>query len=209
MQKYFENYFVKALYEAKIQELIDNYSKRGFIAERNAFVDNQEFDLLLHNSEKSQTLAFEVKIPPVTKDDINKIEQLREKSEELGYNFRLVTVSRPTEYEIEIDWLDEAVWDYVANQEQPQDIEEKAIHVSYEGVDTHIESITIRGTTASVHATGTIYVQLQYGSNSDVAKNIGMLVKESFPFEGQFELDLTNRSVINASVDVDDSDWYE
>ncbi len=196
------------MYEAKIQELIDNYSKRGFSAERNAFVDNQEFDLLLHNSDKSQTLAFEVKIPPVTKDDINKIEQLREKSAELGYNFRLVTVSRPTEYKIEIDWLDDAVLDYIINQEKPEDIEGKATHTFYEGVDIDIESMTIHGTIATIQATGKIYVELQFGSGSDLAKDDGLLIDETFPFEGQFELDITNKSVINASIDVDDSDWY-
>lgn len=209
MQRQRENYFVKALREAKIQELTESYSKRGFGAEKNVRVDNQEVDLLLRNPATNQTLAFEVEILPVSKENFDHVEQLRQKLAELGYQFRLVTISPPTEYKIEIDWFDNELSNYITHREPPENIEEKASHVSYGPVSTDIESITINGTQAWVRATGTISVTLQFGSNSDLVKNKGLLVSETFPFAGEFELDLSKKEITWASIEVDDSDWYE
>lgn len=206
MQKRFENYFVKALHDAKIQELTESYSKRGFKADKNVPIGNQEVDLLLRHPTENKTLVFEVKILPLDREGVDGIEYLRKKLEELGYEFRLVTVARPTEYKIEIDWFAEAVSVYIANN-PPQDIEREATHVYYEEVSADIESIIINGTEAQVRATGTISVELQFGSDSDLDKDIGLVISDGFPFEGEFELDLSDKTIISASIAIDDSEW--
>lgn len=135
------------------------------------------------------------------------IEQLRTNAKELGYEFRLVTISPPTEYSIKIDWLDNAILDYIIHEEQPSDITEKATHVNYEGVSTDIEAIEIRDNIATVKANGSISVELQYGSDSDQRNDMGLIIPTDFFFEGNFTLNVADKSIIEASIKIDNSDW--
>lgn len=65
MQKNFENYFAEALHEAKIRELIDRFSQKGFKQRQSVDANNQQFDLIFDDPKTNQTIVFEVKTLPI------------------------------------------------------------------------------------------------------------------------------------------------
>ncbi|MEZ4866063.1 MAG: hypothetical protein R3C14_32405 [Caldilineaceae bacterium] len=206
MNKQFENYFVKALHDAKIEEISTQYQARGFITQKHPSVNGGQADLVVQNQTSGKQIIFEVGILPLSQEALADISELQQYTEALGHEFRLITITKPTRYEIDIDWFQEQLFSYLI--EHPiAEIEEKATHILIEEVWADVESIAIEGTRASIQATGTITVTLQYGSNSEQSTDFGLKLLHTFPFEGEFDLDLAEMAIVNANLRIDDSDW--
>jgi len=72
-------------------------------------------------------------------------------------------------------------------------------------VDMNAESITYR-------VNGDVNVQLQYGSDSDVARDDGLVLDNSYPFTGLMRADIDDPldlEIIRDSLRVDNSSFYE
>lgn len=201
-----ENYFTEALHNAKIRQLIDTYSKNGFTIQESPQIERERFDLVLYNKETDRTIAFEVKMLPLSDDERASIARLQENAARLGYEFRLVTISRPRRPSIDIEWLDSALLNYLV--ENPiSDLDELSTHTQYEDVEATIEALHVTGENATATVHGTIDVELQYGSNSDLTNDIGYTTSYSVPFEGEVDLDLSTHTVNAAELRVDLSEW--
>ena len=207
MNKHFESYFLRALHDAKIQELTDSYRKRGFVIIEPDLTADQDFDLRVRDNETDATIAFEVKITPLTPDTVAQIEQLRQRARKLGYTFRLVVIAKPKKYAMSIDWFDNALGEYIMEHTLPS-IEILVSHVLYEDIESDILSIAINGSKATVLAGGTVNVTLQYGSDSDLHNDDGLLLPRSFAYDGEFEVDIANQSIMNAQLTVDTNEWF-
>lgn len=202
----FENYFVKALHDAKINELVETYAKRGYAVKESSPTTSEQFDLVLEDPRNNKTIAFEVKLLPIDHKKTQQINTLKQKALENGYEFRLVTIAKPSRYEIEIEWLDHALLQYL--MEKPlQEIDELATHVRYENVDVSVDSLRVAEETAFAKVHGSLEAELQYGSSSDVAADIGLTTLYNFNFEGDLDLDITHQAIKRASISVDLSDW--
>lgn len=62
-----------------------------------------------------------------------------------------------------------------------------------------------------IRATGSVYVELQWGSNSDVKNDTGAVGSETFPLIAELTIDindLSKVSVIESSISIDTSSWY-
>lgn len=206
MSQVSESYFVKALHDAKIEELRKNYISRGYVPEKTIHQDDGNFDLVLRNEAIGRVLAFEVKMLPITREASDQVKTLKDKAIQLGYDFRLVTIARPKKYEIEIDWLDQALLEHLIG-EPLQEIEELATHVVYQHVEVLVISLSITDEQARAQVQGSIDVEFQYGSSSDLARDIGMVSSYSFPFEGELELAISSQSVTAANLKADVSEW--
>lgn len=206
MDKQFENYFVKALHDAKVEEIATQYQAKGFVIRKQPSINGGQADLVVQNQTSGKQIIFEVGIHPLSQETLERISKLQQHTEALGHEFRLVTITKPTRYEIDIDWFQEQLFAYL--MEHPiAEIEDKATHVFLEEVRSDLESISIEGTRASIRVTGTIAVRLQYGSSSEQITDFGLDLLHSFPFEGEFLLDLAEMSIIDATLHIDDSDW--
>ncbi len=203
-----DNYFARALHNAKIEELIDSYTKNGYSIQRDVKSKNVEFDLVVRNDLKDRSIAFEIKLLPLRVDDRNSIERLREDAIKLGYEFRLVTIARPTRPSIEIEWLDSALLKYLT-ENTISDIDELAIHVQYEHVELTIDAMRVTEDSATANVRGTIDVELQYGSSSDLTNDIRFTTSYSVPFEGELEINISSQTVNTAELRVDLSEWVD
>jgi hypothetical protein len=75
---------------------------------------------------------------------------------------------------IEVEWFDEALLAYFI--ENPlAEIDEIATHVSYDDAEATIEAIEIADHQVTVTFNGTLDVEAQYGSNSDIENDIGLM----------------------------------
>lgn len=98
-------------------------------------------------------------------------------------------------------------------RETIQEIDELATHHSIEEVYVHETRVKGIGPhTITYHAKGSVSVELQYGSNSDLRRGDGALIEDSFPFECDIDVSLDDPwdlSTADTSYAVDTSKWYE
>jgi hypothetical protein len=94
-----------------------------------------------------------------------------------------------------------------------QELDELSTHTA---IDYHlIDAIEVRRMTATeivYGVTGNVYVELQYGSNSDVRNDIGFRTSDSFPYEAQVTAPIAEPEAIDAAnieLTVDNSSFFE
>lgn len=206
MDSHFENYFVKALHDAKINELVETYAKRSYTAKETPPMASEQFDLVLEDPQKNKTIAFEVKLLPIDNEKTQQINTLKQRALENGYEFRLVTIAKPSRYEIEIEWLEQALLQYLM-EEPLHEIDELATHVRYESVDVSVDSLRVSEQTAVAKVHGSLTAELQYGSSGDIASDMGLTTSYAFNFTGDLDLDVGHQTVNHANVSIDLSDW--
>jgi len=203
-----QSYFLEALEEAKIRQLIETYSKWGFV--RDSALEKQggiSFDLVLRNPETKRVVVFEIKFYPLSEHTIQQIEMLKRKAGELGYEFRLVTIVKPARFDIQIDWLPDAMLKYFVNH-SPSEITNKASQVTFEKVSIDIESIHVTDNVADASVLGSVDVLFEsFPPGADYDDDKGVFTDTIFPFTGQIRLDLSSKEVVQAEIQVDDSEW--
>jgi hypothetical protein len=200
MNKKFENYFIKALHNAKIEEIRETYRKKeGFSVRKNYKMGDVICDVFVQNQEKS--VIFDITLLPISADEKEKIKKLQAKAKALGYGFRVVAINKPVNPTIAIGWLNQALLNYLVKNPQPV-IQSKAYHTHYEIVKGEIQSIEINELEALVHVEGGIDVNFKCEMAED------RLISETFPFEGEILLNLFEKEIKHAKLNIDDSHWY-
>ena len=130
MNKQFENYFLQALYDAKVKQITQTYQEKGFSCKTQVKIDEIQFDVIAKNDKK--IIAFEIQVAPSQATQKN-VEKRHEKAKALGYNFRVITINKPTNPVIAINWLNQALFNYIENN-PPEILSLQAYSVHYEQV---------------------------------------------------------------------------
>ncbi len=191
MNKQFENYFLQALYDAKVKQITQTYQEKGFSCKTQVKIDEIQFDVIATNSEK--TIAFEIQVAP-SQEMRKDVEKRHEKAKALGYNFRVITINKPKNPVIAINWLNQALFNYIENN-PPQIFSSQVYPVHYEQVKSEIQSIEINDLDTVVHVEGGIDVDFQSEENR--------LISETLPFEGDISLNILDKSVKDAKLNIE------
>ncbi len=127
----------------------------------------------------------------------------------LGYEFRVITIANPKKATIEIEWLKDVLFEYL--QYEGQDIiDSLSANASYDEIgELVIQSIQITDSKAHILVSGDVSVTLQYGSESDIKKENGILEHEILPFNGELVLNLRDNKIEHAELKIDTIYWYE
>ena len=205
MNNQFETFFVKALSEAKIDELVNTYQQKDFVAKKHVKIDDVEFDVIV--KQRKKTIAFEIRLLPLSRTEMSDIDKLHQKAKALGYDFRLITIAKPKKSTIEIAWLDKALLEYFANHPiaMPQSI---VTPLDYQQIETDLKSIQITDSEACVSLNGNISVHLQYCSDKQREENEQTFISETLPFQGKLSLNLSEHQINEAFLTVDNRYWY-
>ncbi len=187
MNKQFENYFLQALYDAKVKQITQTYQEKGFSCQTQVKIDDVQFDVIAENDDK--TIAFKIQVAP-TQAMPKQLEKLHEKAKALGYNFRVITINKPTNPVIAINWLNQALFNYIENN--PPEVLRSLNPVHYEQVKAEVQSIEINDLDTLVHVEGGIEVDFQSEENR--------LISETLPFEGEVSLNICEKSVKQAKL---------
>lgn len=196
MNAKFETFFVKALYEAKIEEIVNTYREKHFEAKKHVQMGDVEFDVVVKQGEKK--IAFEIRVLPISATEINEINKYHKKAKVLGYDFRLITVAKPKKSLIEIAWLEKALLKYFADH-PINDTGSIATQLDYQDIETAIQSISITDSEARVCLDGNLSVMDHSGHN---------LISETLPFQGKLSLNLFEHKIKDADLKVDNNYWY-
>jgi len=198
----------EAVYNAKINELRTKYESLNYQVSK-----SELYDLLLINVKSGKKIAFELKFFPVKEEDLEGIYELKDAAEAEGIDLKLVTLVKPRSKKIEISWLSEKLFTYFI-EHFPDELDQLSTHTHLEGVtlekiDFDIESFEQLDNNSSAQITGEVEVSLQYGSDSDMDKDFGSQVSDSFPFSAQLVLDLQKKSIVSCEYNIDTSDFFE
>lgn len=187
------NYFEKAAVIAKKLELIDFYKKRNFKILDEATYNDKRYDLLVQ-SRQGKFIAFDFKIYPVSREEIETVNKRFSESVGDKVDFRLITVVPPRQKEIEIDWISEVLSDYL-NENIPDEIESESTHSIIEEVEVEINKIIISNGKADLSLEGKILVELQFGSDGDMKSDNGLRTTFNYDFECELKIKLNSKEI--------------
>ncbi len=191
----FTRTFKQALHLAQLKSIKKRYPhKRGYIVRENyPLNDNLQVDLYV-KSKGGKEILFEIFVQSHReKEKRCKIKQIEKISRQHdNYEFHTVDVLLPALPDIEIEWLDNALFDYLAKH--PDAIGEIAELGKLERVDAEVESLSVNSN-ISAYISGVL----------DVTDGAAHTL--SIHFSGKISLDLANNLVQSMEIlDVDEDD---
>jgi hypothetical protein len=200
MNAKFETFFVKALYDAKIEELVSTYQEKHFSVKKHVKMDDVEFDVIVKQGEK--TMVFEIRLLPLSPTDMTEIDKYHKKAKTLGYDFRLITIAKPKKSTIAINWLDKALLEYFVAHPENTGTTMTAL-VDYQELETAIQSIEIIGSEALVHLDGNLSVNFQYPTEAQTKNDKQSFISDMLSFQGKLALNLSEHKINRADLKMD------
>jgi len=199
-----ENILMKHLAEATIEQVANDYQKKGYEVSRKDRLDNIRADLVARKD--GELIVFEFKSIKIWgKDRIEEIKQLRNYVvREHGTGFKIVLVHSLGETSIEVDNLDQIIFDLVNST--PTLYEELATHTEINDIsDIELSKVVIRKNEVELLGAAVVNLILQYGSDSDK----GLRSDQSFVlnFHILFDWGFEVKEIIKFNLDT--SDYYD
>ncbi|MDQ3815141.1 MAG: hypothetical protein M3347_14525 [Armatimonadota bacterium] len=184
---------------AKIEELAAQLQREGY----EVVAPADEYDLVAMKGDEK--LAFIVKAKTSLPLETGKINHLRRRAQERGYNgFRLIVVNPPHEATITIDHLDENLLAYLSNH-IPDELARLAPNVSIENVTAlTIDLVQAQAGTPGLRVAGDGVVEVSWRRNGN-----GESENWDFPFFFDVELDRSLQLATVRKLTVDTSSHYE
>jgi hypothetical protein len=178
--------FKKALHDAKVMDIKKQYTKRkGYIVKDHYEIEDGVYiDLYVETPKGKKVTIFEVIVHPISKKDQKTVDTLLDISTRLGYEFRTVSVILPVTPDIEIGWLNNALFDYFVENQQDF-LNTLSTSARYEKVESDTQSITISHSEKSVYVYGEVSISTPGAHQGDGAKSF-----HGFPYEGKFFLNI-------------------
>lgn len=195
----------KHLAEAAIEQLADDYARRGFKVERDVQIGDATADLVARRG--GETLVFEVKAGQWTPEKREAARRLRDHAvQEQGARFVLVLAPRPLDKSLEIEGIEEILRTLIDERCQSE-LSEVSTHTRLVGVtDVDLNSIVAGTEWVEVTGSGSVELELQFGSDSDLDRDQGFTSQEIVPFRFHILLDgdLKPKHVLSLTLDLDD-----
>ncbi|MES0337997.1 MAG: hypothetical protein SFH39_16775 [Candidatus Magnetobacterium sp. LHC-1] len=178
-----EEFVLKHLRDIVVDQLSDEYRKKGYEVYKKYPIGKYKADLFVKNDMES--IVFEVKSGTLTPDRRGKFKTLSEyvKSKE-NRKLSLVFAAPPKEKKIKIENLGDILAEVFLN-EMPGELSSLSTSTSFAEVSNiEVDNIDInKDGSIEVIGTGVVSVELQYGSCSDVKNDMGYTINEYFSFK--------------------------
>ncbi len=195
------------LQKAAIEEFSSNLRAQGYEVEVEKNLGSLRADILA--SRDGEKIVYEFKSGPWPKDKTEQVRKLRSYVvHDLGGRFELVWIPPYREIGPRVKGLEQVLAQAIQNNPGPLD--ELSTHTLVEDVgDIQIDNLEIDPGCVLVEGEGTVYVELNYGSESEQHGSSGLSSSDSFPFEFTVRLDGELRPVEKPEVSIDTSSFHE
>jgi hypothetical protein len=196
--------YLRYLESAKKAEFAERLGAEGFTVETEQSLGDVRFDLVARKGLRSIAYAF--KAGRSAKSSRERIERLQQAAKQAGWEFRIVVVNPPPRVHVEVERLAEQLQDYMINESFPDELDTLSTHTRIDGVsDLEISDIRVGHGEIRVEGTGSVDVELKYGSDSDDIPSSG----NAFPFEFRVVLSADGQLHSVEELNVDTSSFYE
>lgn len=203
-----KKYLRKYYHSAAVDQLCNQYKKRGYEVTVEERIGNYRVDMVARKGDSM--LFFEVKTGDVRSETKARIKEMGKylKEEYPNSRFLLVAFRYPDEDTIIIDNIENILYNFLVGYGIPSDLDELSTHTVIEDIeDVLIYKVEITKDAISFECEGRIGVQLNYDNDdSDASFNM------SFPFTLRGVLEYHNGDLVMVGLDVfeaDTSEFYE
>jgi len=192
---------------AAIEEAATKYISEGYEVTKDAPIGNMRADLIARKGDNLIVVEFKMGNWPAQRTD--EVRQIRnEVVHRLGGKFNLVVVAPPKEKDIEIEGIEDVLYNIFL--ENLGELDELSTHTHVEEVsDVTITSINIEQNQTQVQGEGIVSVELNWGSSSDRTSDEGATSYDSFSFDFSIILDKDLKPIEIEHLKVDVSGYYE
>lgn len=203
-----KQYLKKYYHRAAVDQLSDQYKRRGYEVTVEERVGDYRIDMVARKGDS--IIFFEVKTGDVRADTKARIKQQSRFLKEAYPNsrFLLVAVRYPEEDTIIIDNIETILYEYLIGNGIPSDLDELSTHTTIEGIESvTINSVEISDSSIIIECEGKIDVQLNYDNHEPDASFL-----MSFPFTLKGELEYVKgklEMVDMEEFEADTSEFYE
>ena len=193
--------------EAAKEQVAADYRSKGYSITEEEQLGNGFADLVARKNK--EVIVFEFKSRSTDRAWNQALAALRNHAvHKLGAQFRVVFVPSPNEIEVNIDGLDDFL--VAALRESPDELDSLATHVRVEEVDgIETESVVYGDGKLRLKGSATVYVDLQYGSDSDMNSGDGTEFTDAYPFKFYVSLDPISREWKVEQLEIDTSSFYQ
>ena len=196
--------YLRYLESATQAEFAERLRGEGYSVESEQTYGDVRFDLVARKG--AQSIAYEFKAGRSPKSNRENIERLQRAAKLAGFEFHIVVVNPPPRVKVEIEDLTSQLLDHMINESFPNELDGLSTHTSISDVgDLEISDIHVGKGEIRIVGTGTVDVDLQYGSDSDDHVISG----DAFPFRFRAVLSADGQIQTVEELLVDTSSFYE
>jgi len=207
-----KKFLAKYLHEIAIEQIADDYRKRGYSVYKEEKLGKFRADLVAIKGKEQ--IVIEVKSGRMTSERKEKLAGIADYIRNLGgYKFLVVVATTPKEKKLEIRGIESIITNYVLS-ELPPELDSLSTHTSIDGVtDVDLDEIEIVDGLVFVKGDGVVSVRLQFGSDGDQENGDGQIGNDSFPFEFELTLEFSSDNKLNivkvGKLNIDTSSYYD
>lgn len=203
-------YFNKYLHDIAIEQIAEEYSKKGYEISKEAPLGKYQADIIARKGD--EVVVIEVKAGKMTADKKKAIAQLADYVRKMGnYKFHVAIATPPKEKTLEIQDIASLLTNEII-ENLPDELDQLSSHTRVEDVsDVDIDQIVIDGKSIHVEGSGVVNVELQFGSDSDQNSDDGFKTEMSFPFTFVSTMEYNKSQVLEileSEIEVDTSSYY-
>jgi hypothetical protein len=193
--------------DAAIEEVAVKYRTQGYEVLQEAPIGDTHADLIARKGD--ELIVVEFKLGDWSEERSEEVSRIRsEVIHRLGGKFNLVLVSPPKDKIIEIEGIEDILFELFAND--PGDLDQLSTHTHIEEIsDVTITSVNIELNKIYIQGSGIVSVDLNWGSDTDRAHEDGITISDSYPFDFSIVLDGNLKLIEVETLEVDTSSYYE
>ncbi|WP_308132009.1 hypothetical protein [uncultured Flavobacterium sp.] len=177
-----KKYIEKYLYSIALDQITDEYQKKGYKIFKGEKIANFNVDLIAKND--FETIVFEIKTNKLTKEkkkSIIKIGNYIRKQKD--YRFLIIIATAPKNKKLEIENIESELFNCFI-EDIPDEVDMLSTHTFIEEItDVDIDEIIIDNQYLFIKGDGVVSIQLQYGSDGDQKRDNGYKMYDNFPFD--------------------------
>lgn len=205
-----KKYYLKYLHEIAIEQLIEEYSSKGYKITKEKEIGNFRADLFVEK--ENEKIIIEVKTSKLTPSFREKMKEISKIANSRGYKFFIVNANPPENKKISIDGIEEIFTNYLID-DLPSELDSLSTHTRLDEVlNVEIDKIDIENNLINIIGSGVVSVNLQYGSDYDQDTDIGNNFNDRYPFTFNVTLKVNNSKLAIEDIDlldIDTSSFYE
>lgn len=189
------------------EQIVREFSARGYEVRVEAPLGDHVVDLVANKGD--DLVVVEILTETSRRHRGKDLASLRDHVvRQLRGRFEIRYVNPPHEVKISIENIDHLLEEEFRNN--PRSLDELATHVSIEEVGSvEIGTVNIASSGTTVSGCGTVYINMQYGSDGDYRRGDGARLSDSYPFSFEVVLDRDMEIEKVVSLEADTSSFYE
>ena len=198
------NEILNGIEYSAVNKITASLIKQGFKVETNHLIANDNIDTFfdIYAEKGDDKRVYELKIGK------NKIQKkqfvlLQEQAKKIGAKLFVVYLELPQSKNIQFEGIEKLIFeDLISNF--PSELDELSTHTTIDEVyDVDIDSIIISNDVIKMEGSGTISIDLQFGSKTDLLNNDGMEDYSSADFFYKLNIDINTNRIIHRYYKID------